>query len=230
MYPAEEGATVAERLTRREQQERNRVRLLLAAERVFAREGIAKGTLDDVAREAGLTKGAVYSNFDGKEDLITQVIRHRSGEPDQAQFTEIVTSGSLSPEERIDAWGREWVRVASKGERYDFGWMLIELILLSRRQPAVRAQLAEMYTGSGGDSAEYVRRIVPDGSALADLPDTSVIRLLNALDLGVTLMNMADPEGAPLDLYRVALRLLTGLRPEPETPERGATADEGPAV
>ncbi|PSK92945.1 TetR family transcriptional regulator [Murinocardiopsis flavida] len=213
---------MAERLTRREQQERNRVRLLLAAERVFAREGITKGTLDDVAREAGLTKGAVYSNFDGKEDLITQVIRHRSDGPEQTRFAGILADGGLSPAERVDAWGREWVRVASSGERYDFAWVLIEFILLGRHQPAVRAQLAELYADSARDSAEYIRRLVPEGSGLAGLPDTSVTRLFNALDLGVALVNMADPAGAPLDLYRVALRLLAGLPPEPEAPEPAA--------
>ncbi|WP_253759652.1 TetR/AcrR family transcriptional regulator [Nonomuraea thailandensis] len=36
---------------------------------MFAERGIQGASVDEVAAEAGLTKGAVYSNFDGKEDL-----------------------------------------------------------------------------------------------------------------------------------------------------------------
>jgi len=56
-------------LTRAEQQEQTRERLLEAAALVFERNGFHGTKLEDVAREAGVTTGAVYSNFDGKEDL-----------------------------------------------------------------------------------------------------------------------------------------------------------------
>lgn len=36
--------------------------------------------LDDVAAAAGLTKGAVYSNFTGKADLLLELMRRRQGE------------------------------------------------------------------------------------------------------------------------------------------------------
>jgi hypothetical protein len=48
---------VTERLTRQEQRERNRLKLLEAAEKVFAERGVQGASLDEVAAEAGLTKG-----------------------------------------------------------------------------------------------------------------------------------------------------------------------------
>ena len=60
-------------VTRAEQKAATRERLLRAAERIATREGFARLSLDRVAEAAGLTKGAIYSNFESKEDLIVQV-------------------------------------------------------------------------------------------------------------------------------------------------------------
>jgi AcrR family transcriptional regulator len=59
--------------------------LLDAAERLWAERGIHGASLDDVSSAAGLTKGAVYSNFTGKTDLVLALLeRHtgRGGGPD----------------------------------------------------------------------------------------------------------------------------------------------------
>jgi len=51
--------------------------LLNAAFRVFATRGYRATRLDDVAEEAGLTKGAIYYHFQGKEDLLRRAVQHR---------------------------------------------------------------------------------------------------------------------------------------------------------
>ncbi|WP_243717523.1 TetR/AcrR family transcriptional regulator, partial [Actinomadura darangshiensis] len=55
---------------RRDRREQTRTALLTAAERLWAERGIHGASLDDIAAAAGLTKGAVYSNFAGKTDLL----------------------------------------------------------------------------------------------------------------------------------------------------------------
>src|SRR3954469_18366482 len=50
-----------------------RSRVLEAAAQVFARRGFHGATVQDIAREAGATTGAIYSNFAGKEDLYFEV-------------------------------------------------------------------------------------------------------------------------------------------------------------
>lgn len=61
-------------LTRAEQQARTRDALVASARRVFARDGFHGANLTAIAREAGLTKGAVYSNFDNKADVFLAVL------------------------------------------------------------------------------------------------------------------------------------------------------------
>ena len=47
--------------------------LLDAAERVFERQGVARASLEAIAREAGVTRGAVYGHFRNKIDLFNAV-------------------------------------------------------------------------------------------------------------------------------------------------------------
>ena len=65
------------RLVRRAMKERTRERLLDAAAVVFARRGLEAASLDEVAEAAGYTKGAIYSNFASKTDLIAALMDRR---------------------------------------------------------------------------------------------------------------------------------------------------------
>src|SRR5688500_12539426 len=49
---------------------RTRAALLDAAAKVYAARGFAGATLDDVAEEAGFTKGAVYAHFGSQDNLL----------------------------------------------------------------------------------------------------------------------------------------------------------------
>src|SRR5437867_12636083 len=64
-------------LSRQESQARTRERLVAAAERVFLKKGYHEASLAELARAAGYTTGAVYSNFSGKEHLALAVLERR---------------------------------------------------------------------------------------------------------------------------------------------------------
>lgn len=68
---------------RRAQAERTRADLIAAARQVFAERGYEGASVGDVAAAAGYTKGAVYANFDGKEDLLRQIVHELSDEQDR---------------------------------------------------------------------------------------------------------------------------------------------------
>lgn len=55
-----------------------RARVLEAAAEEFAEQGFAGATLAEIARRAGFTKGAVYSNFESKQDLFAELFAQRS--------------------------------------------------------------------------------------------------------------------------------------------------------
>src|SRR3954447_15257927 len=99
---------VRRRLTRAESQARTRVDLLEAAARVFERRGYERSSIAEIADEAGYSHGAVYSNFDGKEDLFLglyeQWVARRVAEIDA------MWSGQGTLAERARAAADEWMR------------------------------------------------------------------------------------------------------------------------
>jgi AcrR family transcriptional regulator len=66
---------VSERRTQSERSARSRAALLEAAARGLSRSGYGNLVLEDVAREAGYTRGALYHQFRDKEDLALAVVR-----------------------------------------------------------------------------------------------------------------------------------------------------------
>lgn len=62
------------RLTRAQQQERTRAAVLAAGQEEFAERGYGEAKVDRIAERAGLTRGAVYSNFPSKRALYLAVL------------------------------------------------------------------------------------------------------------------------------------------------------------
>jgi TetR/AcrR family transcriptional repressor of mexAB-oprM operon len=72
----------------KEDAEKTRESLLDAAEKVFLRRGVTSSTLDEIAREAGVTRGAVYWHFDNKR-AIFQAMHDRVKQPLDMVFAEL---------------------------------------------------------------------------------------------------------------------------------------------
>ncbi|WP_165827826.1 TetR/AcrR family transcriptional regulator [Mycobacterium colombiense] len=64
------------RLTRAEQRALTRQRLIDAAGRVFSRVGFEAAPIDVIAEEAGFSRGAFYSNFESKDQVFVELLRH----------------------------------------------------------------------------------------------------------------------------------------------------------
>lgn len=102
------------RLSRAESQAVTRERLLSAAHDLFRTEGYAATSVDRIAAAAGYSKGAVYSNFEGKEAIFLAVLeaQGRSG------MTPLVAAIETAPDmaavvELLVAWAND--RSASGG-------------------------------------------------------------------------------------------------------------------
>lgn len=100
------------RLSRAERKAKTKTDLLRAASRLFLRKGFVATTVEDIAREAGVTTGAVYSNFATKEDMFVALVDELPN-PESTWFSEDTTAPSdlsvaagSTPEERMEAWGR----------------------------------------------------------------------------------------------------------------------------
>lgn len=94
---------VRKRLTREESKAKTRQELLRAANRLFLRNGYVATSLANIAEEAALTKGAVYSNFESKEDLFLALLQESDPEWTAPQDTSAVDGKTTA--ERAAAFG-----------------------------------------------------------------------------------------------------------------------------
>lgn len=72
--PGAPGGIRANPRARSARREATRQRVLDAAREVFAERGVIGGTVEDICERAGFTRGAFYSNFADKEDVLQALI------------------------------------------------------------------------------------------------------------------------------------------------------------
>jgi AcrR family transcriptional regulator len=182
---------------REEKKAATREALLEAATKVFARQGYVAASVDDVAWEAGLTKGAVYSNFDSKDALFAAVIQRH----DDRQLEEIL--------DRVDWSAQASEQATWAGERFmaindpDLFLLILEYILHATRFPTGQEPLRAGHRKLKAAIAETMVRMSPglDWDLESVLPISEMVTAFFAMSDGVALQKLYDPDGCPDDLY-----------------------------
>lgn len=147
------------RLTRSEAKARTRTALLSAAKSVFAREGYGGASLDQIAADAGYTKGAVYTHFASKEELFLELLS--DGLFRQIEFLETLLEKARTRPEQLNALLNGLLEELDNPDA-EVGSSLavlgVELQLESRRNP----QLAAGFTDIVGRHREALNGLVAE--------------------------------------------------------------------
>jgi TetR/AcrR family transcriptional regulator, acrAB operon repressor len=100
----------------KEEAEQTRRRIMHAALKTFHRRGIARTTLEQVARAARVTRGAIYWHFSGKQALL-RAIRDDVSLPlvDQSDFT-LLDEAAAEPLARVERFLRDLLRAVAEDE------------------------------------------------------------------------------------------------------------------
>ncbi|MHB8691499.1 MAG: TetR/AcrR family transcriptional regulator [Solirubrobacteraceae bacterium] len=116
--------------------------LLTAALRVFARRGYREAGVDEIAAEAGYSKGALYWHFSGKDELLTALLEERIDAPTRDR---VALLASAPPERDMSV---EATRAFAQqlGEQRDAMLLEREYWSLAIRDPELRAHYAERQT------------------------------------------------------------------------------------
>jgi len=184
-----------------------RARLLDAAARVYARRGFDGATLDEVAAEAGFTKGAVYSHFGSKENLLLAL----SEEQRVAQLDEQreLFDRERAPGQRPLAGTARWME--SLREEPDRFRLLIELWVRAQRDERVRGMLAAGVDDLREMLAGFAREGAADAGIAPDpVADRQVATVFVALTMGMGLQSLLDEDAVPPSLLGEAISILIG--------------------
>jgi AcrR family transcriptional regulator len=182
-----------------------RARLLEAAALVYARQGFNGATLDEVAAEAGFTKGAVYGHFGSKENLLLALMEEHLAR-------QVLEQIALFDRDRVT-----WERPLAGSAR----WMqelqedpapfrlFIELWSYAQRDERLRARLAQGVQGLRETFARFAMASAADAGL--DPPQQASEQFANvmlALGLGIPILKLIDPENVPASLLGGVLSVL----------------------
>jgi AcrR family transcriptional regulator len=190
---------------RDEQRALTRRRLLDGAEAAFARSGYHGASVEEIAREAGATTGALYSNFASKEDLFIALFEERIA-TDVRDYSQIVSDG-VTAEEQARGTADHWMEILR--ERPDYFPLFIEFWAYAIREPRLRDRLASQFAALRSSSARlFLEGAERQGISLSAEAGELVGLLINALGNGLALEKLADPEAVPDALFGDLLMLI----------------------
>lgn len=192
------------RMTRQQSKELTRVRLVEAAERIFIRKGFDDASVEEISEAAGYSRGAFYSNFKDKDQVLLAVIDRLRPKALDGIFQRLAESA-----ERIVAV-REWF--SNQWRFRDFITLQIEISRRAMRDRSVRKHLAELRRRELETYAASVNRYLgaTDGLAAEKPEVVALVLLAVAHGLGsIAIDTDAESEDMYADAAKLAFDRLT---------------------
>jgi len=173
---------------RQERTEITRARLIQSAEKAFARDGFEAAKLEEIAADAGYTRGAFYANFDSKEDLFFALLEREIGSRTAALEREMDRVDE--PEAKLKAM-RDFFLTKTMDRRWCL--LALEFKLFAVRHPEVRQRLAAMHRRFVGPRVSFLEEVMKNIGR--ELPVSAYATGVSMAALGnsLTLEHMLDP-------------------------------------
>jgi AcrR family transcriptional regulator len=178
-----------------ERSDATRTRLIRAAEKIFARDGFEAAKLEEIAAEAGYTRGAFYANFVSKEDLFFALLEGQVSS--RINTVERMTRSVQDPEAKVLAF-REFFLTISQDRRWSL--LALEFKLFAVRHPEVKTRLAAMNRRLVKSRIGILRDIIEGTGRKLPITPAAVAMSLSAVTNALGLEHMLDrglmPESA----------------------------------
>jgi len=179
------------RLTRHESQQLTRVKLIESAERVFVRFGFDAASVEQIAEEAGFSRGAFYSNFESKDELFLELLYKKSIETQNA--LDSIFREKKDGHERFRA-ARDWY--ADQWQQRTWTVLKTEFNLRALRKRALRKRLSALWRREvEAYSALVAQYFLEAGLKPAESSQTIAVSLLAAAQ-GLGMLSLLGSDSA----------------------------------
>jgi AcrR family transcriptional regulator len=180
---------VSPHLTRKEKQAKTRSSLLHSAAKLICRKGITEASVEDVAKDAGYTKGAFYANFKSKEELFLVMLDERYAA--ELERLEATLPGEGTPLEEVRASAEDFMRFAWA----DSEWpkLYFEFTTYAARNPEFREELATRNRAMRERIAEIIRYWAADFPADPPFPYEDIALMLHWMVDGFMIGRLIEP-------------------------------------
>ena len=183
-----------------------RDQLVQAALRYFDAHGFAATTLEQVAEEAGVTTGAVYSNFANKEALFLELLGRIDAQPVDVSM---LGDASRSLGERFRHFGEVNARTVSLSPSTMATWYEVRSFAL--RNPRPRAAVHDTGLQSMEAWGDRIDRLSPPLGTKPVVSGVVVALITQALLDGFRGMRAFLPDEMTTEVHGEATRLLAHL-------------------
>jgi AcrR family transcriptional regulator len=193
-------------LSRKEKQEKTRSSLLSSAAKLICRKGITEASVDDIATDAGYTKGAFYANFKSKEEMFLVMLDKAYGE--ELERLEAHLSGEAHVEEV-----RRSAEDFMKYVRSDPEWprLYFEFVAYAARNPEFREELATRNRAMRDGIAEVIRNWTADFEGDPPFPYEDIATMLFCLADGFLVQQLVEPDIDPALYATMNTTLFKGI-------------------
>jgi AcrR family transcriptional regulator len=196
------------RLTQTERRAQTRANLLEAGWTVFLRRGYAGSSVEEIASEAGYTRGAFYYNFSSIGELFAELLQERVYSL-YREMGERRLEGSEQPISLREA-GQELADMQAKPEARRLFRLWLELLSEAGRDKALRKLAANFWSGNRALLTELIRHDYEARGTTPPIDPEKLATATIALDVGLALQHYIDPGRVPLDLYPDLFEALFG--------------------
>ena len=188
------------RLTRKEKQAHTRTCLMESAAKVFARRGLQQASIDEVAGDAGFTKGAFYANFKSKEELFLAMLDERFAQ--RIEQIDRVWSSEGDMRHKARQAGQDFADYLSDEE---WARLFFEFAAYAARNEEFRQELVTRYRALRERVADiYSRQKAKMGIEPAVAPE-QVAAMIFAMVNGLALEKLLEPDVVADDAFATML-------------------------
>ena len=199
------------RMTREQSKANTRERLLAAARGAFASSGFHGASVEEIASRAGFSTGALYSNFDGKEDLFL-VLMEREINEHAREISEAVRERA-SVAERATGGARQWMAMIEREP--ELLLLFMEFWAYGVRDARVRPKVAARFAQVRRMLTKLIEDAVREFELELEMPAEQLAVAIDALADGIARQKLADPHAVPDELMGTVLALLFSAATRP---------------
>jgi AcrR family transcriptional regulator len=221
--PATPGGAAPPRRTAR--REATRQRLLTAAADVFAERGFHGASVEDICERADFTRGAFYSNFASRDELVLELYAQHATRLQEA-IAELATQPGLDLDELLDGVIRIWTGQPEERRRWHL--LISEFALHALRDPGARTAYAALQRSLRGGLVALVDQIADTHGLAPTVPTRDIVRMVTIVLQGGLGQHLLEPRAVPAgSLEREFLPLLVAATTRPKDSSTPAEGDPG---
>lgn len=186
------------RARREERKDETRAELITAAATVFARRGFHGASMQEIAREAGWSTGAIYHHFSGKDDLFLAVYEEYATARVH-DWEDIHEHARGDFPRRARSYADQWMD--RLGRDPEFMVLTLEFLVHAWRNPPLREAFADRAAAGRLALARILEQAADEQDVELPMPADEIATVLRELGSGLGLAKLADPAGIPDRLF-----------------------------